>query len=142
LTTLFILFRFFNYTAGYFNNVANYFNRFFKGFIVKEKKAPLFLKRKVEIRNDAIVIHDRLSTKSKIRLSKLNIQNDVTTMYSPTSRYFTLSDFMSNSLKNNELSRAFRKTGALNLSVELKFDGRKPSLDVRLNGSPLEVRFK
>jgi len=142
LVTMLIPFRIFNYTLGHFGGITDYFNRFIKKLVVRKRKVPLFLKRKLEIRDDVIVISDEVSKKKCLVISKLGIQNDSTTIYSPTSRYFMSNEVGCNSLKNKELSNAFNERGILSLSVELNFGGSQPVTSVRLNGSPLEAEFK
>lgn len=140
LVNLLIPFRIFNYTLGYFNYISSSFNRFLKkNLIMRNKKIPVFLNRKIEIREDAVIIYDEVSKKTGLSLKNLNIQKDVSVMHVPSSRYFMALDLNNQTLSGLDFSDTINLNDSFRLLIMLRFDGVYPILSVKLDDRVIEV---
>lgn len=133
LVNFLVPFRIFNYTLGHLNIFANYFSRILKRYlIIKNRKAPVFLNRKIEISEYAVIVCDEVIKKGRFLFKNLNIQKNVTTMHVPSSRYFLESDLNYKTL-DADFSNVINKDDSFKLSIMLKFDGAYPSISAELN---------
>ena len=106
---------------------------------MKNKRAPVFLNRKIEIREDLIVISDEVVRKGNLTFKSLGILKDDTAMYVPTAGYFMETDMSTKMLTEPGLNEFINEEGCFKLVVLLRFVEHYPELSIKLNNNPLKV---
>lgn len=135
LAKFMIPFRVFNYTAAKFASLSKLFNRWIKkSIIINKKTAPLFLERILMLEEDKIIIEDRISASKEMVLKNLYSLNDISYLYSPTSKYFSYPDFTAQPAVNFDLSKYFNNTKEVYLKTEIEFSEKGPFTKYWING--------
>jgi uncharacterized protein YkvS len=90
LTRWIIPFKLFCKTVLRFNKIGYWFNSKLKtDKIERQYETPLIIKRKIIINQNELIIEDHLeSTKPSMKIKKAKLVRDVTTVHSPSSRYY------------------------------------------------------
>lgn len=131
--------RIFNRTLGKLNVLAAAFSSHIKKkHILSREICPVLLRRKVTLKEDEIVIEDRLVKKAGVKLLSLRPLADCSLLHVPSSKYFTGHEL--ESMPDFDLSAALNQKGEARARFTIAFPAEKCSLVVEVEGERVRSR--